>query len=191
MKSNKRKHDDVDNIVIDSINPNFRRNVKYLCKSEPYEYGIDDLAKNETKTGRWDGVHNYLARNTMRDMKMGDLIYFYHSNMKNQSGIYGIMEVIREAYPDPSSIDPSHKNFDPKCEQDPGKWVAIDVRLVEKWSEPILLSEMKGIIKEKKRMNERCVLEDMILFKISRLSVQLVKPEEAAFIADLLHQRNI
>lgn len=190
MSSSKRKLDEMGDIIERDV-VKLRRDVRYLCKSEPYEYGIDDLMNAERQSGRWDGVHNYLARNNMREMKIGDLIYFYHSNMKQKSGIYGIMEVTRAAYPDPTSIDPSHKNYDPKCDKDPEKWVAIEVRLVEKWSQPILLSEMKQMIKESKKTNQTCVLENMLLFKISRLSVQTVKPEEAAFIADLLHERNV
>jgi predicted RNA-binding protein with PUA-like domain len=75
----------------------------WLMKSEPEEFGIDDLKNNPDKTEPWDGVRNYQARNMMRDdMKKGDLIFFYHSNCK-VPGIVGTMSVHKEGYPDPNS----------------------------------------------------------------------------------------
>ena len=70
----------------------------WLMKSEPGEFSIDDLANMPEQTEHWDGVRNYQARNMMRDdMKLGDLVLFYHSNC-TQPGVVGIMKVVRERY---------------------------------------------------------------------------------------------
>ena len=69
-------------------------------KSEPDAFGINDLYNKPNQTEHWDGVRNYEARNMMRDaMKLGDQVFFYHSNCE-QPGIVGIMEVVKEGYPD-------------------------------------------------------------------------------------------
>ncbi len=68
----------------------------WLMKSEPEEFGIDDLESRADKTEPWDGVRNYQARNMMRDeMKVGDLAFFYHSNCETP-GIVGIVKIARE-----------------------------------------------------------------------------------------------
>jgi predicted RNA-binding protein with PUA-like domain len=115
----------------------------WLMKSEPDVFGIDDLKNASGKTEPWDGVRNYQARNMMRDdMKPGDLAFFYHSNCK-EPGIAGIMEIVREGYPDISAFDVDAKYFDPKS--DPGKprWYRVDVRHVRKLKRIITLSELK------------------------------------------------
>jgi predicted RNA-binding protein with PUA-like domain len=115
----------------------------WLMKSEPDVFGIDDLKNASGKTEPWDGVRNYQARNMMRDdMKPGDLAFFYHSNCK-EPGIAGIMEIVREGYPDISAFDADAKYFDPKS--DPGKprWYRVDVRYVRKLKRIITLSELK------------------------------------------------
>lgn len=72
----------------------------WLMKSEPGEFSIDDLMNMPGQTEHWDRVRNDQARNMMRDaMKTGDRVFFYHSNCK-EPGIVGIMEVVRESYPD-------------------------------------------------------------------------------------------
>ena len=78
----------------------------WLMKTEPGEFGIDDLAKRPRKTEPWDGVRNYQARNMMRDeMKKGDRVFIYHSNCE-VPGIVGIAGIVREGYPDPTAFDP-------------------------------------------------------------------------------------
>ena len=84
----------------------------WLFKSEPGEFGIDDLANSPGKTNHWDGVRNYQARNMMRDqMKKGDLAFFYHSNC-DQPAIVGTVIVVGEGYPDHTAFDPLDKHFD-------------------------------------------------------------------------------
>mgnify|MGYP001163291304 CR=1 FL=1 len=77
----------------------------WLFKSEPDVFGIDHLAARPNATEHWDGVRNYQARNFMRQMKVGDQAFFYHSNC-DPPGIVGIVEVVREAYPDHTAQDP-------------------------------------------------------------------------------------
>ena len=88
----------------------------WLMKTEPSEFGIDDLAKRPRKTEPWDGVRNYQARNMMRDeMKKGDRVFIYHSNCE-EPGIVGTARVVREGYPDPTAFDPEDKHYDPKSD---------------------------------------------------------------------------
>ena len=76
----------------------------WLMKSEPSVYSIDDLQRDGSTS--WEGVRNYQARNFMRDdMRVGDGVLFYHSNAKPM-GVYGVAEVVREAYPDDTAFDP-------------------------------------------------------------------------------------
>ncbi|MDD3608805.1 MAG: EVE domain-containing protein [Halothiobacillaceae bacterium] len=115
----------------------------WLMKSEPDVFGIDDLATRPDKTEPWDGVRNYQARNMMRDgMKQGDLAFFYHSNTK-VPGIVGIMEIVREAYPDATSWDPQSKYFDPKSPPEAPRWLRVDVRHVRHLARTITLQEMR------------------------------------------------
>ncbi|MCB0266342.1 MAG: EVE domain-containing protein, partial [Calditrichaeota bacterium] len=80
----------------------------WLMKTEPEAYSWDDLKNKPNSTDFWDGVRNYQARNFMRDMKVGDKVFFYHSQI-NPPAIVGIATVVREAYPDPTQFDPESK----------------------------------------------------------------------------------
>jgi predicted RNA-binding protein with PUA-like domain len=148
----------------------------WLMKSEPDVFGIDDLKKTPRKTEPWDGVRNYQARNMMRDdMKKGDLAFFYHSSCK-EPGIAGIMEIIREGYPDTSAFEPKGKYFDPKS--DPGKpsWYRVDVRYVRKLKRIITLSELK----------EHSKVADLpLLRRGNRLSIMPVSSRQWEYILDL------
>lgn len=113
-------------------------------KSEPDAFSIDDLAKKPGQSEHWDGVRNYQARNMMRDdMKRGDQVFFYHSNCE-QPGIVGIMEVVREGYPDSSAFDPNNKHYDPKSDPANPRWVMVDVKYVKTLSRTITLKELKS-----------------------------------------------
>ena len=114
----------------------------WLMKSEPDAYSIDDLEND----GRdmWDGIRNYQARNMMRDdMKIGDEVFFYHSNCK-EPGIVGIARVVSEPYPDPTQFDPDSKYFDPKSDMENPRWCLVDVEFVRKLDRPITLAELRG-----------------------------------------------
>lgn len=122
----------------------------WLVKSEPSTYGWDQLVK-DGKT-HWDGVRNYAARNNLKAMKKGDLVFFYHSN--EGLAIVGIAKVVKEAYQDPTTEDEA--------------WVVVDLAPVKKLKKPVSLAQMK----EEKR------LQNMDLIRLGRLSVQSVKEEE-------------
>jgi predicted RNA-binding protein with PUA-like domain len=114
----------------------------WLLKSEPSVFGIDDLARRPGKRDSWSGVRNFQARNFLRDMKRGDLGFFYHSSAKD-TGIAGIVEVVREAYPDATALDRKNEYFDPKSQPDKPLWYTVDVRLERKLARLIPLSELK------------------------------------------------
>jgi predicted RNA-binding protein with PUA-like domain len=148
----------------------------WLVKSEPETFSFDHLLASPTRTTGWDGVRNYQARNFMRDgMKRGDLVFFYHSSTE-PTAIVGVAEVAREAYPDPTALDPKHAHFDPKSRPDAPTWMMVDLRAVEPLARPVSLAELKGV-KGLERM--------MLLQKGSRLSVQPVSPEEWDIIYEL------
>jgi len=141
----------------------------WLMKSEPTAFSMDDLARASHKTSCWDGVRNYQARNMMRDeMKKGDLAFFYYSNTE-QPGIVGIMQVVKEAYPDHTAFDPENHHYDPKSQPDNPRWFMVDVQFVKKFKHPILLSDLR----------ENPLLKNMmILRKGNRLSITPVTEKE-------------
>lgn len=141
----------------------------WLLKSEPEAYSIDNLIAEPKKTEHWDGIRNYQARNFMRDdMKKKDLAFFYHSNC-DQPGIVGIVEVVREAYPDYTALEPKSKYFDSKSSAENNRWVMVDVKFKKKFSRTITLKELK----------ENNKLSDMRLVqKGSRLSIMPVTKKE-------------
>jgi predicted RNA-binding protein with PUA-like domain len=115
----------------------------WLMKSEPDVFGIDDLYNRLGQTEHWDGVRNYQARNMMRDdMKLGDQVFFYHSNC-DLPGIVGIMEVVKEGYPDYTAFDPDDIHFDPKSNPAQPRWMMVDVKYVKTFSRVITLKELK------------------------------------------------
>lgn len=131
----------------------------WLFKSEPSTWGWDDqLAKGDAGE-EWDGVRNYQARNFMREMKVGDLGFFYHS--QTEKAVVGTVEVIAEAHPDSTTDDP--------------RWECVDIRAVETAPNPVTLETIKADPR----------LSEMVLVRNSRLSVQPVTPEEWRIICDL------
>lgn len=148
----------------------------WLMKSEPSEFGIDDLKNNTNKTEPWDGVRNYQARNMMRDdMKKGDLVFFYHSNCK-VPGIVGIMTIHKEGYPDPTAFDPDDKHYDPKSDPDKPRWILVDVKYKRKLKRTISLSELK---------EQKCLENMKLLQRGNRLSVMPVAKKEWDYILSL------
>jgi predicted RNA-binding protein with PUA-like domain len=142
-------------------------------KSEPDAYSIDDLAADGHT--HWDGVRSYQARNLMRDeMEIGDRVLFYHSQLK-PPGVIGLAEVVKEAYPDHTSWDPDSHYFDPKSSPEAPRWFMVDIGFVEKFDRLVSIDEMR----------EYPELQDMVLLKRSRLSVQPVTEGEYGFIVDL------
>ncbi|QEY33153.1 EVE domain-containing protein [Synechococcus sp. RSCCF101] len=97
----------------------------WLMKSEPSAYSISDLAR-ETIT-LWDGIRNYQARNHMRTMQPGELVFFYHSNAR-PTGIVGEMEVIETGVIDPSQFDTTSPYFDPASSPERPRWDCARLR---------------------------------------------------------------
>jgi predicted RNA-binding protein with PUA-like domain len=118
----------------------------WLIKSEPNTWSWEDQLRD--KVTFWDGVRNYQASNNMKDMKIGDKCFFYHSVKEKQ--IVGIVEVVKEYYPDPSDQS--------------GRFGMVDVRAMETLKNPVHLSDIKA--------DER--LSDLALVRQSRLSVSPV-----------------
>ena len=124
----------------------------WLMKSEPSTWSWEDQKKEGAKGAEWDGVRNYQARNNMRAMKKGDLAFFYHSI--GEKACVGIVTVVVEAHPD--STDTT------------GKWECVDVAAMTDLPRSVTLDEIKSTPK----------LQDMVLVKNSRLSVQPVTAAE-------------
>lgn len=140
----------------------------WLMKSEPSVFSITTLAKRPKKTSPWDGVRNYQARNYMREMKIGDLVVFYHSN-DAPVGAAGTAEVVKEAYPDHTSWDPKSEYYDPKSRPDAPRWFMVDVRWRSTFPRVIGLDELR----------ENRALADMLtLRKGNRLSITPLTPGE-------------
>jgi len=116
----------------------------WLMKSEPDGYSIDDLKRDKTEP--WDGIRNYQVRNMIRDdIKKGDISLFYHSNAGKETGVVGVMKVIKNAYPDPTQFDLDSKYYDPKSSLDNPRWLCVDVRFVKKLSQTITLESLKSL----------------------------------------------
>jgi predicted RNA-binding protein with PUA-like domain len=140
----------------------------WLVKSEPETFSFDDLLEAPNRTTHWDGVRNFAARNFMREgMKRGDLVFFYHSSVQPQA-IVGICEVVREAYPDASALDPKHAAYDESSDPQNPTWYMVDLRAVERLRRPVTLAEIKS----------RPELAQMALVRIGRLSVTPVTAAE-------------
>lgn len=152
----------------------------WLVKSEPDVFSYDDLAAAPKKTTFWDGVRNFTARNNLRAMQKGDLVFFYHSNAK-PSAVAGIAEVAKEAYPDPTALDPKHDHFDPKSKPDDPMWFGVDLRAVEKLPRAVSLEEIKATKG----------LQGMALVRLGRLSVSPVTPAEWEIINKLAKSKSI
>ena len=124
----------------------------WLLKSEPDVFSWEMQKARGAKGEPWTGVRNYLARNNMQAMKLGDRAFFYHSNIGKE--IVGIVKVIALAHPDP--------------DDDTGTWACVDVGAVCDVPRPVTLAEVK----------ETAALAEMALIKSMRLSVQPVRAEE-------------
>ena len=122
----------------------------WLLKSEPSNWSWDNQVKDNVTM--WDGVRNYQARNNLMKMKKKDLCFFYHSVKEKQ--IIGIVEVVKEYYPDPTD--------------ETGKFVVTDVKTKTKLRRSVTLGEIKNNLK----------LSKILLIKQSRLSVMPLSKTE-------------
>ena len=123
----------------------------WLVKSEPESWSWEQMVASGAEGTGWTGVRNHLAKQQMMAMKLGDLAFFYHSNVGKE--IVGVVEVIKTFHPDPTD--------------ESGKFGMVDVRAVEPLKRPVSLNEIKADPR----------FADMALLRMSRLSVQPVSPE--------------
>ena len=131
----------------------------WLFKSEPSTWGWDDQVAKGEAGEEWDGVRNYQARNFMREMKLGDLGFFYHS--QKEKAVVGIVAVCAEAHPDSTTDDE--------------RWDCVDIKAVKPVKTPVTLDRIKAAPG----------LEEMILVRNSRLSVQPVTEAEWQIVCRL------
>ena len=131
----------------------------WLFKSEPSTWSWDDQVAKGDAGEEWDGVRNYQARNFMREMKIGDRGFFYHS--QKERAVVGIVEVIAEGHPDSKTDDP--------------RWECVDIKAVKPFLETVSLDQIKADPR----------LAEMVLVKNSRLSVQPVTEDEWQVICGL------
>ncbi len=129
----------------------------WLVKSEPDAFSWDQQVANGVEP--WTGVRNYMARNNLRAMRRRDRAFFYHSNIGKE--IVGVVEVVREAYPDPTATE--------------GDWSCVDMRALRKVPRPVTLAAMKA----------DPALADFALIRFSRLSVAPVTAEQWRYICKL------
>lgn len=152
-----------------------KRKKYWLMKTEPDVCSYDDIARQPNQTTGWDGVRNYQARNSMRDeMSIGDPIILYHSNATPPHAV-GIGEVASEAYPDPTQFDKKNEAYDPKATPEKPIWYQVDVKAIRKFSRAVGLQELRQVK----------ALQNMVLFRASRLSVQPLTKREFDWIERL------
>ncbi len=132
----------------------------WLVKSEPDAFSWDQQVANKVEP--WTGVRNFMARNNLRAMKKGDRAFFYHSNIGKE--IVGIVEVAREAYPDPT-VEPGEK----------GDWSCVDMKALRPFKTPVTLAQLKA----------DPAYAELPLIRQSRLSVMPISPEHWAAICTL------
>ena len=144
----------------------------WLMKSEPDAYSIDTL-KNDGVT-LWDGIRNYQARNFMRRMKIGDKIFFYHSNC-NPPGIVGFMEVIDLNIVDPTQFQKESQYYDPKSTYENPRWDCVKVKYLFKADNFLTLPELKILFTEE---------ELLVVKRGNRLSIIPVENSIAKLILE-------
>lgn len=131
----------------------------WLFKSEPNTWDCDQQVAKGEAGEEWDGIRNYQARNNMRQMKLGDLGFFYHSI--DEKRVVGVVEVCKLIHPDSTTEDE--------------RWECVDVKAVAPFPRPVTLQ----MCKDDPRLNS------MVLVINTRLSVQPVTPEEWAIICEM------
>lgn len=133
----------------------------WLIKSEPFKYSWDQFEKDQSTF--WDGVRNYQARNNLRNMKVGDLCLYYHSNEGKE--VVGIAEVIKESYQDPTTTDTN--------------WVVVDVKPYKKLIQTVSLKTMKNDSR----------LTGLGLLRQPRLSVIDITEDQFNIILELANEK--
>lgn len=148
----------------------------WLMKSEPNVYSISDLQREHQTI--WEGVRNYQARNFLREMKVGDLAFFYHSNA-TPPGIAGLMRIVKSNIVDPTQFDFNSKYYDEKSTQDSPRWQTVEVEFVEAFPTILSLETLK----------EKFSDEELLVVKRgNRLSVMPVAEKVAEKIIAIASQ---
>lgn len=146
----------------------------WLFKSEPDEFSFQDLQQSKQRRTVWDGVRNHQARNLMRDqMNVDDLAFFYHSSCK-EPAVVGICRISATQVSDPSAFDPDSPYFDAKSDPLQPRWITVEVE-AQQALKPVYLKQM--------RLDK--ALQDMVLLRNPRLSVQPVEKAEWLHILQL------
>jgi predicted RNA-binding protein with PUA-like domain len=122
----------------------------WLFKEEPDHYSLDQLFRDKRTT--WSGVHNNLALKHLKAIKKGDEVFYYHTG--KEKAVVGVMQAVKDAYPDPKEDDP--------------RLVVVDVKPVRRLDRPVSLAEIKANAK----------FADFALVRISRLSVMPVTAQQ-------------
>ena len=144
----------------------------WLMKSEPDAYSIDTFKRDGVTL--WDGIRNYQARNFMRRMKIGDKVFFYHSNCK-PPGIVGFMEVIDLKIVDPTQFQKESRYYDPKSSQENPRWDCVQVKYLFKADKFLSLPELKILFNED---------ELLLVKKGNRLSIIPIEKKIAKLILE-------
>ncbi len=148
----------------------------WLFKSESDVFSIDDLQKMPRATSTWEGIRNYQARNFLRDsVQINDEVFFYHSRIE-PIGIVGVMDIVRNGYPDSFAFDMNSPYYDKKSKYNQPTWYMVDVVFKRKFEPMIPLTELR----KHKELSKMVLLQ-----KGSRLSIQPVTEYEFHFIMDL------
>lgn len=151
---------------------------RWLMKSEPETFSIDDLAAAPKKTTHWDGVRNFQARNFMRDqMRRGDLAFYYHSNCA-EPGIVAVVKIAKTGYPDHTAFDPNDPHYDADSDPENPRWYMVDVQLQRKLKRTITLAELRTHANGKLRGMQ-------LLQRGNRLSITPVSDAHWDFILSL------
>lgn len=146
----------------------------WLFKSEGDSYPVSSLKKD--KKTWWTGVRNYQARNFMvKDMSVGDLILFYHSNA-SPSGIYGVARVCKLAEPDETQFEVGGVYFEPKATKENPIWHCVQIEHVTTFVKPISLEEIK---------KDYNLSEMLVIKKGQRLSIMPVEKSDFEYIVNL------
>jgi|JI10StandDraft_1071094.scaffolds.fasta_scaffold1038077_1 predicted RNA-binding protein with PUA-like domain len=142
----------------------------WLFKSEPEEFSFADLLAAPKKRTFWNGVRNYQARNLLRDdVKVGDLVLYYHSNAE-PSGVVGVAEVVEAAAADPTQFEPGDYH-EPRATREAPVWLGVTLQAVEALPRTVALEELKASPK---------LAQMGVCRRGNRLSIQPVAPAEFA-----------
>jgi predicted RNA-binding protein with PUA-like domain len=150
----------------------------WLMKTEPSTFGLEHLKAAPRRTTGWDGVRNYQARNMLRDqMQKGDLAFLYHSSTE-VPGIVAIMQIVKQAYPDPTAFQKKHHHYDPDSDPQAPRWFMVDVQLQRALARTITLEELRAHANKE--------LKGMVLLRRgNRLSITPVEAAHWKFILTL------